>query len=72
MHFNENSKFIQNNLIVSQKELTGALSLALKEGNKQIELSAIQLLGQISTKQNRMLEAEQFLLSYWKLRNELF
>lgn len=66
------SKFIQNNLIVSQKELTGALSLAQKEGNKYIELSAIQLLGQISTKQNRMLEAEQFLLSYWKLRNELF
>lgn len=66
------SKFIQNNLNVSKVELTEALNLAQKNGNKYIELSTIQMLGQISTQQDRINDAQEFLNSYWRLRKELF
>lgn len=66
------SKFHQNNLLVSQKELTGALLLAKEHGDKYRELSVTQMLGEISMKQNKVEEAEGFLKSYWNLRNQLF
>lgn len=66
------SKFHQNNLLISQKELGNALLLARENGDKFKELSATQMLGEISIKQNKVDEAEDFLKSYWELRNQLF
>lgn len=66
------SKFYQENLNVSKKELNKALILAKENNNKYIELATIQMLGEISVKQNRLNDAESLLKSYWKLRDELF
>jgi len=66
------SKFYQNNLLVSQKELKTALKLAQENGDKYIEISANQMLGEIALKQNKIEEAETFLKSYWELRKKLF
>lgn len=66
------AKFYQDNLQISKQELTKALALAKESGNKYVELSTTQMLGEISLKQNRIDDAETFLNSYWKLRKELF
>lgn len=66
------SKFYQDNLVVSKKELTTALNLAKIAGDKHLELSSTQMLGEINLKQKNIQEAEHFLQSYWKLRNQLF
>ncbi len=66
------AKYHQKNLNVSKVELTKAMTLAKEKGNKYLELSALQLLGEISLQQNNIDEAETFLQSYWELRNQLF
>lgn len=66
------SKYHQNNLLVSKKELELALNLAKTAGDKHIEISATQILGEINLKLRDVNEAELFLKSYWKLRSELF
>lgn len=66
------SKFHQNNLVISKKELSSALDLARENGDKLKELSATQMLGEISIKQNMVEEAEGLLKSYWELRKQLF
>jgi len=66
------AKFYQNNLHMSEKELTQALKLAQENGNKYIEIAATQMLGEIALKQNKIDDAETFLNSYWKLRKAYF
>lgn len=66
------SKYIQNNLKISKEELTRALDLAKKKEKPYLELAALEKLGQINVKQNKIDDAEKQLKEYWNLRNQLF
>ncbi|MBL1410486.1 tetratricopeptide repeat protein [Sphingobacterium faecale] len=66
------SKYVQNNLSISKKELTTAFELAKKEDNKYLQLAIVEKLGRISLQENKIDEAEKKLEDYWKIRKELF
>lgn len=66
------AKYHQDNTKVARQELENALKLAQESDNTYIEILSTQRLGEISLKQNRIAEAEQFLNAYWALRNKLF
>lgn len=66
------SKYYQDNLNISKKELAKARALAQANDHKYIELATVQMLGQISIKQNQIDDAQSYLDTYWNLRNKLF
>ena len=66
------SKYIQNNLSISKKELNAAFDLAKKEDNKYLQLAIVEKLGRINLQENKIEEAERQLEDYWRIRKELF
>lgn len=66
------SKYIQENIAVSKKELLLARELAKQEDNKYLELAIVEKLGRINLQEDNMGEAEQQLKDYWKIRKALF
>lgn len=66
------SKYIQNNLSISKKELNTAFELAKKEDNRYLQLAIVEKLGRINLQENKIDEAEKQLATYWRIRKELF
>lgn len=66
------SKFYQSNFIFSKKELQKAFQLAKQADDKYLQLMTSQMLAAVNVKLNETTEAEEFLKTYWSLRNQLF